>query len=300
MHRGWIKVWRKTLESDIWTMPPLHAKVFIWILLMADHKTGVCKTSIQKIAEGVEWEDRGCPRTPNKRTILRILDWLQDENLVSRLSNGVGNARYTELSIINWGVYQNTESSEVTAKVTQSALKNAHYSRSRPKNLEERTLETTPMSAVADSSAQAVEQVAAHYKTHIHPKSRLLESGKKKVKARLGTFKAEELIEAIDHFRDYRDPRDGSAWWMENNACRGFDWFFESDKRIDQFRNLPVPSENGKAHHPQATCPDHGQGGMRREAWAGKLVLKCQTCEFAYRTEALWTDRPQSWEKDLK
>ena len=59
-------------------------------------------------------------------------------------------------------------------------------------------------------------------------------------------------------------------------------------------------SGNGKVHHPQATCPDHGPGAMRREAWAGKLVLKCQTCEFAYRTEALWTDRPQSWEKDLK
>ena len=132
MDRGWIKLWRKTLDSEIWRMTPLHAKVFIWILLMADHKTGVWKTSIQQVAEGVEWEERGCPRTPNKRTILRVLDWLQDGDLVSRRSNGKGNAQYTELTVINWDTYQNTDMIKVTAKVTQSALKSAHITRSKP------------------------------------------------------------------------------------------------------------------------------------------------------------------------
>lgn len=273
-------------------MPPVYRDTWIWLLMKVDYKTGEIKTSMNRIAQGVSWVEWDVEHVPNRRTISKVLDYLQAQEMINHESNRL----FTKISVLNWDRYNDLEQTKVTPNAQVNAQVNAHYSRSEPKKLKE---EVKDMPADAGASTQAVEVVATYYKAHIHPKSRLLESGKKKVRSRLSTFTADELIEAMDHFKDYRDPRDGSAWWMENNAWRGFDWFFESDKRIEQFRNLPAPSENGKAHHPPAMCPDHGPSAMRREAWGGKLVLKCHKCQFAYRTEALWTERPQEWEKTL-
>lgn len=270
MYRGWIKDWRKTEDSLIWSMPPLHYKVWKWILYKADHKTGVLKTSIQRIAEGVEWEEYGCPRTPNKKTISRILDWLQDENMVSRESNGKGNATYTSITVINWDTYQNTEQEKVTAKVTENTLKNTlkkgHSTRStriEPElKEEERTLKH--MSADADAPVlpgfempsdngkartQEIEAVFAHYRAKIHPEARLLEKARTKIRVRLNTFSTEDLCRAVDKFS-------ADTWRMENNARLGIAWFFRSDDQVEQFLNL-VPRETGS----ELKCPICGQPG---------------------------------------
>jgi len=139
-------------------------------------------------------------------------------------------------------------------------------------------------------AGQEIEAVAARYNTHIHEGAKLLPKARSKIRTRLNTYTVADLIKAIDHFSN--DP-----WWMEHNRERGMGWFFNSDERIEQFINLIQQPK--KITNQQATCPEHGPGSMRREAWAGKLVLKCQQCEFAYRTEALWTERPQEWEKTL-
>lgn len=76
-----------------------------------------------------------------------------------------------------------------------------------------------------------VDEVYAHFKTRVQPRSRLCP--RKKIAARLKRFSVSELKEGIDHFAD--DP-----WWMENNASRGAEWFFESDTRAEQFL-LMVP-----------------------------------------------------------
>ena len=136
MHRGWIKDWRKSEDGPIWSMPPLYFKVWRWILYKTDRKTGILKTSINRIAEGVEWQDRECTRTPNKATILRILDWLQEQNMVSRATGGKGNAQYTKLTIIKWDTYQSKDDIEVTLNDLKNDLKNDYSTRST-ENLEE-------------------------------------------------------------------------------------------------------------------------------------------------------------------
>ncbi len=89
--------------------------------------------------------------------------------------------------------------------------------------------ELAPASEPPDDASPGddrIDQVYQHFKARVQPRSRLCP--RKKIAARLKRFSADELREGIDHFAD--DP-----WWMENNASRGAEWFFESDSRSEQF-----------------------------------------------------------------
>ena len=115
---GWIKKWRKELTSDIWMMPPLYHRTWDWLLQNVGPTTGSMRTSIGLIADGVAWFERGLLRVPNKRTIMKILDWLEAHEMLSRESNASG----TTVTVVNWTAYQSTD----VAKVTPDAQANAH------------------------------------------------------------------------------------------------------------------------------------------------------------------------------
>ncbi len=84
------------------------------------------------------------------------------------------------------------------------------------------------VSASVDTSAgdDRVDEVYGYFKARVQPRSRLCP--RKKIAARLKRFSLPELKQGIDHFAD--DP-----WWMEHNADKGAEWFFESDARSEQF-----------------------------------------------------------------
>jgi len=85
----------------------------------------------------------------------------------------------------------------------------------------------------------AVTDAWEYYRDHIQPRARLTEGAKRKIVLRLKTWTLEELHEAVDHFA-------ADAWWMENNAHRGAEWFFATDGRIEQLRLLqPEARRNG-------------------------------------------------------
>lgn len=74
-----------------------------------------------------------------------------------------------------------------------------------------------------------VDEIYAHFKARIQPRSRLCP--RKRIAARLKRFTVDELKSGIDHFAD-------DHWWMENNGSQGADWFFESDARAEKFMLL--------------------------------------------------------------
>jgi hypothetical protein len=78
-----------------------------------------------------------------------------------------------------------------------------------------------------------VDALYQFYIMNIRSTSRLTLGGFKKIQERLKTYSGEELRVAMLNF-----SRD--SWWMQNNSGRGVEWFFNSDKRIDQFLNLDV------------------------------------------------------------
>lgn len=128
MHRGYTKSWRKELDSDIWKLPPLYHRVWFWLRSRCNHEStyipttrgygiwllpGQRLTSIQQIAEGVTWHENGQQKTPDKRTIVRILGWLEAQQCITVASNTHGSL----VSVMNWHTYNSESPLQVTDDV---------------------------------------------------------------------------------------------------------------------------------------------------------------------------------------
>lgn len=307
MDRGWVKLWRKTLDSEIWRMPPLYIKVWSWLLVSVDRSTGVLPSySLSTIADKVSWsEENGRIVVPSKSYIFKILHWLEGQNALKITKNG----QKTVLTIVNWDIYNNSNNIPVNGqKTVKKRLENGSHDM-----VVQEVQELEPKSMASPEAPPVPSRKAS--KAPVDPRvnsrpflKRLEDAGLLISWARDGKLVGEilrarlasgvddaqgELVTLWDRFLEIdSDPASG-VFTMRGRA--------HDVPAFRQHLNLLLEgaSGNGKAHHPQATCPDHGPGSMRREAWAGKLVLKCHACEFAYRTEALWTERPQEWEKTL-
>lgn len=125
MKRGWTRSYRREVEepSQVWLMPPIYHRVFFylrqkaaWEARLIPNKAalgtwlapGSIVTSIEKIASGVSYYDKGDLRTPAKKTILDVLNWLKDHAMITRKSNNKGTLIY----INNWHTYQSENRSE--------------------------------------------------------------------------------------------------------------------------------------------------------------------------------------------
>ena len=127
MKTGYTKAYRKELESDIWKMPPLYQRVFFYLRQKACWEPrsfptkkhfkiainpGQIITSLSIIADGVAWYEYGVKKTPNKKTIKKILEWLESNSMGTVVSNRYG----TFINITNWDTYNPV----IDEKVTQS------------------------------------------------------------------------------------------------------------------------------------------------------------------------------------
>lgn len=132
LDEGFIKLYRKITDSDIYKMPPLYLRVFERMVIEANHKNieipyrenssnkygkklikrGERLTSLRKIAEWVSWYERGFLKIPNPKTISSILKYLENENMVYIYKNG--NRKETHYKIVNYSVYQDKIDNKVT------------------------------------------------------------------------------------------------------------------------------------------------------------------------------------------
>lgn len=117
MKRGFTKAWRKELESEIWDKNPIYHRVFFYLRQKATWESnefptdkifkinlapGQLITSLDIIAEGVSWFENKRRVMPARKTILKILSWLEINGMIIRHSNNEG----TFISICNWSTYQ--------------------------------------------------------------------------------------------------------------------------------------------------------------------------------------------------
>lgn len=127
---GWIKDYRRELDSSIWQMPPLYHRVWQWLKYQANHKDqmvpmrdgravlvkrGQRLTSYRQIAEGVTWYERGLARTPNTKTITEIIKWLYANGMIEKSES---NRKYTVITICNYSLYQGEELNESNSSPT--------------------------------------------------------------------------------------------------------------------------------------------------------------------------------------
>lgn len=110
MERGYIKLWRKTMDSQHFSMSLKHIGMFDYLLLKANWKIGYFRgrkiepgqlaTSITHLAETVG---------EHRHTIKRLLDDLQNADMIHR--QNVSN-RYVLITVCNWELYQSTETAK--------------------------------------------------------------------------------------------------------------------------------------------------------------------------------------------
>lgn len=137
MAEGWIKDYRKELDSDIWVMPPLYYKVWQYLKYKANHKPkeipmadgtkeiigrGQHLTSYRALARGVAYYEGAIYREPNPKCMKKIIQWLEKNNMIT-VSNGRGNRQYTKITIVNYDVYQGEDYEGVTENTHKSNSK---------------------------------------------------------------------------------------------------------------------------------------------------------------------------------
>jgi len=128
---GYIKDWRQELESDVWLMPPLYHRVWQYLKYMANHKDklvpmrdgtkklirrGQHLTSMRRIAEGVGWYEHGVFKTPDPKTISRILQWLQQNGMIELEYH----SNSTMITIVNYCIYQSQDDDKCHSNSTVS------------------------------------------------------------------------------------------------------------------------------------------------------------------------------------
>lgn len=124
MHRGYYKTWRKEIDSPIWSKPPLYGRVWHWLLNRATHPgnaskrnlpIGTLTTTFSQMAEAVQWEDNRQPKIPDRKTLSRILEWMETESMIVIETCP---KRFTKISICNWLTYQSTDDELVPSERT--------------------------------------------------------------------------------------------------------------------------------------------------------------------------------------
>lgn len=128
---GWIKDYRREVESNIWLMPPLYHRVWQWLKYNVNHsdneipltdgstlkiEKGQRLTSIRQIAKGVGWYEGHKWLEPNPKTVKTIINWLKVNRMIL-VDNGKGNRQYTLVTLTKWDFFQSNEF-EGNAEVT--------------------------------------------------------------------------------------------------------------------------------------------------------------------------------------
>jgi uncharacterized phage protein (TIGR02220 family) len=119
--QGFITVHRKLIESDIWSKPPLYSKVWLWLLMNAQHseykglKRGQLSTTIDKIRDGVSWYVGARIERPSYNQIYKILQYLRKSDESNNFSPMIAMAKATQsilITVLNYSVYQASNNCE--------------------------------------------------------------------------------------------------------------------------------------------------------------------------------------------
>lgn len=118
---GWIKLHRKIIESAIWDKPPLYMKVWMYLLVSAQHapykglQRGQMSMSIPDIIEGCKWRVGARTERPTKDQIYQIIDWLRKPDEGGHESNAKATMITTTkathgmlIEVVNYAVYQDS------------------------------------------------------------------------------------------------------------------------------------------------------------------------------------------------
>lgn len=149
---GWISLHRKMIESEIWEKPPLYIKVWIYLLLSAQHsdykglKRGQVRTSIPEIIEACKWRVGARVERPTKDQVYQVLEFLRGKAMKSERRPHEGNARATMITttkatqaiivtISNYADYQDRATNESNDEGNGEKATNPPRKQRQPDNI---------------------------------------------------------------------------------------------------------------------------------------------------------------------
>jgi hypothetical protein len=122
---GCILISRKLVESEIWKKPPLYIKVWLYLLIKAQHtdykglKRVQVFTSIPEIQEACSWYVGYRKETPSKSQIYKILEYLRNPHegehegeTNATMITTTKSTRGIVVNIENYNVYQDLKTYE--------------------------------------------------------------------------------------------------------------------------------------------------------------------------------------------
>lgn len=101
--QNWIKLWRQTKENNIWLNDNTAWRIFEYLLMTVDYKTGKWSTGRFVIAQYLKMKEG---------TVYDALRRLQKNKMISLN----GNNHFTTISICNWSKYQALDNNQTTTR----------------------------------------------------------------------------------------------------------------------------------------------------------------------------------------
>lgn len=129
MYRGYIKLWRKTLESSVWGNPSIF-RLWAWCLMKATYKQITMQVNWRTVTldpgQFIFGRLQASKETGlSQQTVRTCLQALKStSNITTKSTN-----RFTIITIINWDSYQ-TEENEINQQINQQT--NQHLTSSQP------------------------------------------------------------------------------------------------------------------------------------------------------------------------
>ena len=241
--QGWIKDYRKEINSDIWLMPPLYHRIWQYLKYQANHKdnripmqdgsflnikAGQHLTSVRNIAKGVGWYEGLQWKEPNPRTVTKIIEWLEKQQMI-KIDRGRGNRQYTLVTVSNWALYQNgSEGGNSKTTASTSGSKQPVHINNNEKNEE-------------NEKNNHIHDLFDHYLSkNIIKHKKITDSMKSEINARLKDYSFEDLKKAIDNYAVVYSSDD--YWFTHKYPLADF----MKDKGIRNFIDEADPLNNYK------------------------------------------------------
>jgi len=199
MERGYIKLWRKTMESRHFSMSLKHIGMFDYLLLKANWKPGYFRghkiepgqmaTSITHLAETVGEQ---------RHRVKRLLNDLESCGMIMR--QNVSN-RWVLITVCNWALYQSSEDAKSPTGVQPESNR---VPRSK------KVISNTPFNEVVKEWNNRCKN------SGLWKVKKVTEERKKKIAKALKAYTVQELLMTFDNFH-------GDKWRKENPKNSTFD-----------------------------------------------------------------------------
>lgn len=243
---GYVKISRKAYETDpFWNEPRVFSRWEAWEYLIQEASYAGRKWSD---GQGIVSLTRGETRPLSIRHLsnewrwsvkkVRVfLDLIQEDDRIRAHQETPQGHTYV---LVNYDVYQGEGHSKGTAKGTAGAQQGHNTEEGKEGEEQNRSGSDKP------NTDSAVREVFEHWQeTSGHNRAKLTTDRRQKIRARLRTFSADELKEAIANACS--DP----FYQGDNDRGTRYDWIetlLKNDAAVDRHLNSDPPSPNGSGH----------------------------------------------------